>query len=122
MSSIVETVAKINEYIASQFHLEMCFYEYKKYSLMVVASEDIIYYHTLEISFDDVDIISGKVDWQMNTKEVSFGILSDEELFQFNVTRHVVKGYSVFYFKDEDGLYTYVVAKGVSMRLNTVKY
>lgn len=122
MSSNIEAVAKINEYIASQFHLEMCFYEYKKYLLLVVGSEDLIYYHTIEVSFSNVDIVIGKVDWQVNTKQVSFGILCDENLHDFSIKYHVVKGYSVFYFKDEDGLYTYIVAKCVSVELNTVKY
>lgn len=122
MNSIAEAVSKINEYIECQFHLEMCFYEYKMYSLTVVGSEDLIYYHTIEIRFNDVDIISGKVDWHMNTKEISFGILSDEKLYEFTVKHHVLKDYSVFYFIDEDGLYTYIVAKSVAMNLNTVKY
>ncbi|RYD57917.1 MAG: hypothetical protein EOP56_06490 [Sphingobacteriales bacterium] len=122
MSSIFEIVKEVNDYISSQFHLEMSFYKYEKYSLVVVGSEDLIYYHTLEIRFDDIDFVSGKVDWSVDNSKTSFGILGGDDLYSFNLKNGILEGYTVFYFLDEDGLYTHIVAKTVSMALNTVTY
>lgn len=119
---IVETISSVNKYLSNQFYIEMSFYEYSKYSLTVVASEDLLYYHSLEIIFHDVDIISGKVEWKVDTKKPSFGLLEGENFQKFNIKYHTLRGYQVFYFLDEDGLYTYIVAKDVSVRINTVKY
>ena len=62
------------------------------------------------------------MDWKVNTGQPVFGILSGEELFNFSIKYRVLTGYEVFYFLDEDGLYTYIAAKNVTMAENTVKY
>ena len=122
MNQFDGVISRMNKWLSGQFHIEMSFYKLDKFSLVVVASEDLLYYHTLEITFHDIDIICGKVDWKVNTGQPVFGILSGEELFNFSIKYRVLTGYEVFYFLDEDGLYTYIAAKNVTMAENTVKY
>lgn len=122
MNQFDGVISRMNKWLSGQFHIEMSFYKLDKFSLVVVASEDLLYYHTLEITFHDIDIICGKVDWKVNTGQPVFGILCGEELFNFSIKYCVLTGYEVFYFLDEDGLYTYIVAKNVTMAENTVKY
>jgi hypothetical protein len=119
---IIETISNVNKYLSTSFYIEMSFYKYNKGSLTVVASENLLYYHTLEIIFQDVDFISGKVEWKIDTKKPSFGLLTGEDFLEFNLKYRTLRGYQVFNFLDEDGLYTYIVAKDVSLRINTVKY
>ena len=75
--------------------------EYDGYKLTIAGSIDLIYYHTLEVVFQDVFFVSGFFEgWRSDTSKPVF-ILPENES-EMNQKFEIEQGYQLFIFITED--------------------
>jgi hypothetical protein len=90
--------------------------------LTIAGSDDLTYYHTLEIIFEDIFFVSAFFQgWHSNTKERTF-LLPDNEK-ETNEKFEIEQGYQLFIFRTEE--YTndvMIAARNLSFSTDTVYY
>lgn len=91
-------IKEINEFISQHNWMDFELKSYDGFKLVIAGSTDLMYYHLLEITFEDVFWFSGFVNgWKTDTtKEVLK--LSDEH----NLKLEIEEGYQLFEFETED--------------------
>ena len=95
------TVEKIDKYIRESLWFDFQIIEYDGYKLTIAGSIDLIYYHTLEVVFQDVFFVSGFFEgWRSDTSKPVF-ILPENES-EMNQKFEIEQGYQLFIFITED--------------------
>lgn len=90
--------------------------------LIIAGSVDLIYYHTLEIIFEDVFFVSGFFrGWHSETENRVF--LIPENVKEMNEKYEIEQGYELFVFKTEDYKSDIIIsAKNITYKTETVYY
>lgn len=121
-AEIKDIVNKIDNIIRQEkwFDFHVLNYENGKFS--VGGSVDLIYYHTLEIIFEDVFFVSGFFNgWHSDTSKTVFTIPDNET--ELNKQYEIEQGYQLFQFQTEDYSNNFMVAaKSLSFSTDTVFY
>lgn len=95
---MITKVNEINAFIAQHNWIDFEVKSYDGYRLIIAGSKDLIYYHLLEITFEDVFWFSGFVSgWRTDTSQNVLK-LADKN----NVKFEIEEGYQLFEFETED--------------------
>ncbi|AWA31042.1 hypothetical protein HYN48_13645 [Flavobacterium magnum] len=116
------TVEKIDSLIRDNLFFDFHVFSYDTKKLILAGSENLTYYHTLEIIFEDVFFVSG-IFAQLKTdnKSTVFSIPEDQHLL--NLTYEIEQGYHLFTLKAEDFKSNFIIAaKSISFNTDTVYY
>ena len=113
---------EINSFISEFSFFEFSFFEFSNNSLTIVGSEDIGYYHLIEIKFENVFSVISNTYFRVNPEIKSFSILEGEEAQMLNIKYHVEKGNTIYKILTEDGDDFYIIAESCIFRKYTVKY
>ncbi|MCF6404879.1 hypothetical protein L3C95_18410 [Chitinophaga filiformis] len=99
-------------------------FHYDGRKLIIAGSDDLTYYHQLEVIFEDVFFFSGYFDgWKSETQEPVFILPDAETALALNIEYEIVEGYHLFIFKTEDYRNDVIIAAGnVSFNTDTVLY
>ncbi|MBL7950883.1 MAG: hypothetical protein JNM62_04130 [Flavobacteriales bacterium] len=117
-------VEEINQLVRAQewfdFHVVEC--DFRK--LVVGGSEDLTYYHKLEVVFENVFFFSGVISgWGTDTSKPMITIPEGEELRELNMRFEIQVGYQLFVILPEDFKNKiYVAAERLSYNTDTVFY
>lgn len=88
--------------------------------LVVAVSEDLSYYHTLEINFHNVDFSAIKQSFSVDPGVGLFKLITQEEMMRINKENGVTSGSQLFRLADEDGAMFYVAAERITIGYDTV--
>src|SRR5689334_12910663 len=95
------TVLEIDKIIRQNLFFDFYVLKYDGNSLIIAGSNDLSYYHTLEIIFEDVYFVSAFFNgWHSNTTSKVFYI--PENINELNRNYGIEKGYQIFILKPED--------------------
>jgi hypothetical protein len=115
-------LSSINSFIGGFSFFEFSFYEFSNNNLTIVGSEDIGYYHLIEIKFENVFSVISNTYFRVNPEVKSFSILEGEKAHMLNIKYHVERGNTAYKILTEDGEDFYIIAESCTFRKNTVKY
>ena len=119
---IVQTVNEIDAIIRSNPFFDLYVYSYDTDKLIIAGSQDLTYYHTLEIIFEDVLFVSGKFT-KLSTDKKSPIISMPENSKFLNIKYEIEQGYNLFRISVEDLKNNFfVAAKSISFNNDTVYY
>ncbi|WP_270221965.1 hypothetical protein [Kosakonia cowanii] len=93
--------------------LDFAVYSFERNKLIITASDDFSYYHTLEIILDNPSYISGVVEWSSDLDEEFIKLLT-----QFDIS----SGAFVLEFYSDSELKFKVVAEKMMVNFDTVFY
>lgn len=123
MNSLFNIAIKnINEKINQFVFFEFSIYTYENNNLVVVGSEDLCYFHQVEIKFENVHTIILNSSFKIDTKKPFLFLIEDDEAFELNKKYRAVTGNNVFKFINEDLEVFYVIAENISIEEKIVKY
>lgn len=119
----MNSLDKINQIITGRFYLEFKIYSYDNGNLIIVGSEDLIYFHELEIIFKDVFAMSLPSSWRFSSKDKPILLLNEgQEMLEVNTRFRIEQGNGIFKLVAEDNVIGYVVCKEVDVIQKVVKY
>ncbi|NIG55012.1 hypothetical protein [Chitinophaga sp. Cy-1792] len=122
IADIRKTVNEIDHIIRKGLWLDFTVFKYEGRTLTIAGSEDLIYYHQLEIIFENVFFFRGYMDeWHSDTSAPVF-VLPDDTT-ELNYQFEIEYGYTLFIFKAEDHKNDIIIAaESVSYNTDTVRY
>jgi len=115
-------VEQINLLVKNEIHFEFDIYSYNKNALVIVGSEDLLYFHVMEIHLTEVVFMLGNTSWHVDPSYDCISIVDAEEFPGFGMNYHIEKGVKIFKFRCDDTAPFYVVAKDIRLEMKTVKY
>jgi len=125
MDNLKEIVNQIDAVIRRKrlwfdFHV----YSYDGRKLIIAGSEDLTYYHQLEVIFEGISFFSGYFDeWHSDTSKPVFILSSLDTESKLNLEYEILAGSHSFMFKTEDQITDVVItARKVSFNTDTVLY
>lgn len=120
-SDLKITANEIDLIIRKDLWFDFHVYKYENGKLIIAGSADLLYYHTLEIIFENVHFFHGPFnEWKSDTTQTVFSMSEDD---QMNVEFEIEQGYSAFIFKTEDyNNNVIIVAEKVTFNTDTVFY
>jgi hypothetical protein len=115
-------VSEIDKEIRQHDWFDFHILKYDGYKLIVAGSIDLIYYHKLEIIFEDILFVSGFFqEWHTDTSTTAFQVLNNQK--EMNEKYEIQQGYQLFVFKTENyNNDVIIVAKNISFNTDTVYY
>lgn len=120
MQAIID---QINSRINSTIFFELSIYKYEKGNLVIGGSQDLIYFHEIEITFKSVYTIACNSDFIVDTTKKVIELVEDiEELRTINKQYGIIKGYTLFKLHSADGETFYIAAQSIAYEEKTVKY
>ena len=116
------TVNEIDALIRRELWFDFHIYRYEKDKLIVAGGIDLVYYHTLEIIFENVYFIKGYFNgWKSDTTRPVFSIADENS--PLNTRYEIEEGFHTFIFKAEDCENDIIIAAGkISFNTDTVFY
>lgn len=92
------------------------------FKLSIVGGTDLIYYHELEVIFEDIFFVSVFFQgWHSDTKQITFSLPDEEK--EMNEKYEIEKGYQLFIFRTEDYSNDVIIAaKNITFHADTVYY
>ena len=125
MDNLKEIVNQIDALIRQKrlwFDFHVLSYDGRK--LIIAGSEDLTYYHQLEVIFEDVFFFSGYFDeWHSDTSQPVFILPNLETELKLNLEYEIVAGNHLFIFKTEDHNNDVIIsARKVSFNTDNVLY
>lgn len=117
-----DVIKQINIEIKKYLHFEFNIFSYSNGKLMLVGSEDIVYYHNMEICFSGVFAIISNFQWRVDCKKEPLSVLNGVEAVELNKYYKVEVGNSIFKFENEDEINIYIIAESIEFNNNIVKY
>jgi len=115
----VEIVNEINSLFPSSLWLDFSLFKYERDRLTVCASEDLCYYHSLEIHFKDVSYFQGPTDWHGTPERGLLKIVGGSDSVSDNNQDARPIGFS--FINDDDAEIT-VFASEIAFNTDTVFY
>ena len=120
MNSIINN---INKKISEHIYFELSFFKLENNNLIIVGSEDLGYFHEIEIEFNNVFTIECNFSFRLETnKPIISLIIDNEEVFRINKKYGVTHGNYIFKIISEDNQEFYIISESISFRNNIVKY
>lgn len=115
-------VTRIDSEIRQNAWFEFHVSKFDGYKLSVAGSIDLIYYHNLEIIFEDVFFVSAFFHgWHSDTTKRTFFLPDNEK--EYNEKYEIEQGYQIFIFKTENHNNDVIIAaKKLTYNTNTVYY
>lgn len=117
-------ISELNNFSFNYSYFELSISSYENGNLIIVGSEDLLYFHQIEIVFIEVYTILCNTNFIINTSFPFIELLNErsEELYKLNVKYRVVQGYKIYKLVSEDNDVYYIIAKGISYNKLIVKY
>lgn len=117
-------VEKIDQEIRQNLWFDFHLWRYDGVNLVITGSDDLSYYHKLEIIFTDVFYASTFFNgWKSNTEKPVIEIPSTSVNKELNERFEIEQGYQVFIIRTEDYKNDiYIAAKEIDFNLDTVYY
>ena len=115
-------IDEINAIVSSFDFFEFSINSYKDNLLTLFGSEDFIYYHNIEIIFNDIFTIISNINWRVDTQSKSIDILTGPLKVELNIKYFVEKGYTIFVLYNEEGIPQYIIAKSIRLVNKVTKY
>lgn len=121
-TDISDLVTKIDSLIRQQTWFDFHVLTYDGSRLIIAGSSDLIYYHTLEIIFEEIFFVSGFfIGWRSDTSSTVFMVPDNER--ELNKHFEIEQGYQLFVFKTENYRNDFIVAASkLSFNTDTVFY
>lgn len=91
-------------------------------SLVLAISDDLTYYHTMEVIFNGVCFSHIKHWFKVNPEAGLFQPMSLTKRYALNQEYHVEVGFRLFQLLDEDNLAHHVAAESISINHDSVLY
>ncbi|MDU0372750.1 hypothetical protein ACFPAF_20290 [Hymenobacter endophyticus] len=120
--SVEETVAAINAVYPEDEWLELTVLDYSDDCLTVAVCEDLTYYHSLEISLQEVDFMSVPALWQKKAAGHLLQLLTGTAAREFNIAHRITGGNQLFSFSNADAVAIIVAAQKITYRVGSVYY
>lgn len=121
-TELKDIVKEIDSLIRKEMWYDFHVFSYDGEKLIIAGSIDLIYYHTLEVIFEDVFFVSGYFNtWHTDTSKAVF--MLPENKIEMNIQYEIEVGYNLFIFKTEDYKNDIVIAaQKVYYNTDTVFY
>lgn len=119
---IRNTVLEIDKQIRKHMWFDFHVFRYDVNQLIIAGSIDLLYYHSLEVVFEDIFFVSAFFQgWHSDTENPVFELVTEER--EMNRKYEIEEGYELFIFKTEDYNNDVVIAaKKVSFNTDIVFY
>ncbi|MBO0940088.1 hypothetical protein J2I47_26325 [Fibrella sp. HMF5335] len=91
-------------------------------SLVLAVSEDLTYFHTIEVIFNNVSFSKINHWFSVDPKKGLFQLLSEDERTLLNREFRIEMDFRLFKLIDEENVNYYVAAKSVSVNYDSVLY
>jgi hypothetical protein len=116
--------ATIDAHIRKHTWFDFQVFSYDNTRLIIAGSEDLTYYHKLEVIFENVFFYSGVFfQWHSDTESTVFYMPGNEEANEMNRQFEIESGYQLFVFKTEDYQNDVIIAaEKVMFNTDTVFY
>lgn len=120
--TIINIVKEIDNEIRKNKWFDFHILKYDGLTLTVAGSDDLTYYHTLEINFENIFFVSGFFEgWHSDTTKTVFQ--QPENVKKSNQKYEIEEGYQLFIFKTSDYKNDIVIAaKEIRYNTDTVFY
>ena len=114
-------VSEIDKEIRLHKWFDFHILKYESKMLSIAGSIDLLYYHTLEIVFEDIFFVSGFFQgWHTDTSKTAFRLESNQVIYK---QYEIEQGYRLFIFNAEDYQNEIIIsAKSISFNTDTVYY
>lgn len=118
----IETSQQIDKIIRKEIWFDFHVLNFDGHRLTVAGSIDLIYYHNLEVIFEDIFFVSGFFKgWHSDTEKTVFQIPENET--ELNEKFEIEQDYQLFTFKTEDYQNDVIIAANtISFNTDTVFY
>ena len=115
-------VEEIDSIIRANLWFDFRVFSFGQNRLIVAGGNDLTYYHSIEIIFEEVFFVSAVFQcWHSDTKQIVFTERTDSA--EINLQFEIEQGFRVFAFKAEDYNHEMVIAaKSISYNTDTVYY
>lgn len=117
-----EAIAQVNKFVKQFLFFEFNVYSLSERTLLIVGSDELEYYHTLEIHLKGVFHISSKIDWRVDVEKTAIEEVSGEDLYTYSLRNRIEVGTSTIKFIDEDGIEYYFSFTEMYVNEKLVKY
>ena len=116
-------VDQINATVSKFIYFEMSVFSFENSELVLVGSEDLLYSHSLLITFNSVHTCIIASDFIVNPhKPFIFIINETEEAHLLNLKYRIEVGNSIFKLITQDGVCYYIAADNIFYTTEIVKY
>ena len=115
----------INNIVSKDIHFEFEILGLTNNDLVLIGSEDFCYYHTLEITFQNIFHINLNESFKIDTTKPFLSLPEKQEAYDLNVKLEVLEGYYIFKLTTEgidDAITFYVIAQDIKYNTDTVFY
>lgn len=102
IEEILCEVEVINEILKMSLWMDFEIKRYSEGKLTIYGGVDLLYSHSIEISFEDVFFVSLPFEWKTDTKAEVLHLLEGEASKAINLKFMVEQGYHIFKFMAED--------------------
>lgn len=117
-----EAIAQVNKFVEQFLFFEFNIYSLSERTLIIVGSDELEYYHTLEIHLKGAFHISSKINWRADVEKIAIEEVSGDDLYTYSLRNRIEVGTSTIKFIDEDGLEYYFSFTEMYVREKLVKY
>ncbi|WP_282628373.1 hypothetical protein [Empedobacter sedimenti] len=95
--NLIDQINEINAFISQHSWMDFEVKSYDGYQLSIAGSTDLMYYHLIEICFEDVFWFSGFMNgWRTDTSKITLKLSDDDQKFE------IEEDYHLFEFECED--------------------
>lgn len=116
-------ISEINRIISENIFYELSFLRLEKNNLIIVGSENLEYFHNIEIEFTNVYSIECNCCFRVEPSNIVISLVeSSEEAIAINEKYGVTQGNHIFKILSEDKQEFYIISESISFKENIVKY
>jgi len=123
INNMNKIVSEINKSLSENIFYELSFFKLEKNNLIIVGSDDLAYFHNIEIEFSNVYSIECNYYFRIEPSKAVISLIeNDEEAISINKKYGVTQGNHVFKILSEDNQEFYIISESISFREKVVKY
>lgn len=110
-----EVIDRINDTVKKFPFFDFSIFKFEKDNLILAGSEDLTYYHEVEIEFVCVHTIICNTEFKADTSRNVIELVDDlDEVRALNLKYDVIQGNKVFKLHSEDNVF-YIILRGLSL-------
>ncbi|MCG2615168.1 hypothetical protein LZZ85_12785 [Terrimonas sp. NA20] len=115
-------IERINAFVKNFIFFEFSLYSYSKEKLVIVGSQNLSYYHSIEIHLENPFHIDSRADWIVNVDSLVVKELAELEFFEYNRKNKIEVGTKALKFIDQDECVFYYAFSEIEVFEKVVKY
>ena len=118
-----EVIDRINSRIRIAPFFDFSIFKFEKSNLTIAGSEDLTYYHEVEIEFIFVHTVICNTEFKADTSKNLIELIEDpNETKEINLKYSVVQGNNIFKLNSKDNEPFYIISESIEFREQVVKY